>query len=97
MRSRSVKVSPMLFSIKHVVTAGHDYAVIMPFREALTCAGSVVFMLEKMNTLWIQKYITGKLIKTLGNCIDQRCRCYWILLTPVIEPNSPFWQLGENN
>ena len=44
MCSGSVKVSPTLFSIKHVVTAGHDYAVIMPLREALTCTGSVAFM-----------------------------------------------------
>ena len=29
MSSISVKVSPTLFSIKHVVTAGNDYAVIM--------------------------------------------------------------------
>ena len=52
MRSRSVKVSPTLFSIKHVVTAGHDYAVIMPLREALTCAGSVVFMQNRFNSVW---------------------------------------------
>ena len=52
MRSRSVKVLPTLFSIEHVVTAGHDYAVIMPLREALTCAGSLVFMENRFNSVW---------------------------------------------
>ena len=64
MRSRSVKVSPTLFSIKHVVKAGHDYAVIMPLREALTCAGSEVFMQNRFNLVWFLVNI-GKSMNTL--------------------------------
>ena len=50
MCSRSAKVSPTLFSIKHVVTTGDDYAVIMQLREALTCAGSEVFKQNRFNS-----------------------------------------------
>ena len=63
LRSRSVKVSPTLFSIKHVVTAGHDYAVIVPLSEALTCAGSVVFLQNRFNSVWFVVNI-GKLMNT---------------------------------
>ena len=50
MCSQSVKVSQTLSSIKHVVTAGDDYAVIMQLREALTRAGSVVFKQSRFNS-----------------------------------------------
>ena len=35
-----------------VVTAGYDYAVFMPLREARTCADSVVFMQSRFNSVW---------------------------------------------
>ena len=47
---------PTLFSIKHVVTANNDFAVIMQLREALTCAGSVVFKQSHFNSAY---YIYG--------------------------------------
>ena len=64
MCSRGVKVSPTLFSIKHVVTAGHDYAVIMQLREALTGAGSMVFKQNHFNSALFLVNI-GKQMNTL--------------------------------
>ena len=52
MHSRSVKVSPTLSSIKHVETAGNDYAVIMALHEAPPCPGSVVFKQNRFKSVW---------------------------------------------
>ena len=40
---------------------------------------------EYSTYLRIQKYIKVNLIHTLGNFIEHRRRCQWILLTPFIE------------
>ena len=64
----------------------------MQLREALTCAQPEPFQFslvsckiwktnEYSTNLWIQKYISVKLIHTLENCVDHRRQCYWILLT----------------
>ena len=66
MWSQSVEVSPMLFSTKHVVTAGSNYyAVIMPLREALTCAGSVVFKQNHFNSAYFLVNIGKQKMNTL--------------------------------
>ena len=79
MSSLSVKVSPTLFSIKHVVTAGSDYVTprstdVRRFSRVqaeplqISLVSYKYWKTNEYSTnLWIEKYIMVKLINTLGN------------------------------
>ena len=82
-----------------IQTCGNNKQLDYATPRSTNCACSAVFKQNRFSLvscknwktneystyLWIQKYIKVNLIHTLGNFIEHRRRCQWILLMPFIE------------